>query len=119
MERAINMAVYQLIIYMYEYNRLLQYRYPSDIACLNMKSKVDAMVTYLKAMGYPVSYGYGKVNCNRNDKPSQGFGYLIFQCDHKAVKALNIYENHGFENEIFWFMDGNGKPTEYKLRKRK
>ena len=111
---SISVVINQLILSMYEYNKRMQFRDPSDNQSFYAKGRVESLMDCLKALGYPVTYGYGAVWSSGKSKYINGYGYITFSKNLKELEESGIHTAHGFENGIFWFVDGRGIPTIYR-----
>ena len=114
MEMCLSVLIKSLIMTIYDYNRMVQFRNIEDSRIGYYRGKVDALMDALKELGHPVTWGYGALWSSGKSKYENGYGYITFSKSDAELKETDIYETHGFENGIYWFIDGNGYSTAYK-----
>ena len=111
---ALNTMIQKLILAIYEYNKRLQFRDPSDIQCIYWRGRAESLMDLLESLGYPVTHGTGSIWSSGRSRYAEGYGYMTFSKNQKEFEELGIHAKHGFENGIYWFVDGRGVPTMYR-----
>jgi hypothetical protein len=97
---------------LYDYNEKVVYCSPQSSPVVSALGAINAYEHLLKEAGYPASAGTGKIWSSTKGSVS-AYTYLMVKAGVIPTDVLNTI---GFENGIYWLVDGYGKSTKNKRR---